>query len=41
VWTTSVEVVDETPFSAYVHKTVKDKLEAGLKAMDNFDNRSR
>ena len=41
MWTTTVEIVDDTPFSAYVHKTVKEKLEAGLKAMEGFDNGSR
>ena len=41
MWQSSVEVVFDTPFSAYVFKTVNEKLETGRKSMDSFDNRSR
>lgn len=41
MWQTSVEVVFDTPFSAYVFKAISEKLEGGRKSMDGFDNRSR
>jgi len=41
MWQTSVEIVFDTPFSAYVFKAINEKLEGGKKSMDTFDNRSR
>lgn len=40
VWST-IDVINETPFSAYVHKKVKDALDQILEQMNNFPNRLR
>ena len=41
MWTTSIEVINETPFSAYVAKKVKDQLDGALEKMMEFPNRLR
>jgi len=40
VWQT-VDAINETPFSAYVHKKVKDALDQILEQMNDFPNRLR
>jgi hypothetical protein len=41
MWSTSVEVIIDTPFSAYVYKAVNEKLISGRQSMEKFDNYSR
>ncbi len=41
VWTTSVEVVNETPFSSYINKKVKEQLDAGAEQMRECSNKVR
>lgn len=41
MWTTSIEIINETPFSAYVAKKVKDQLDGALEKMMEFPNRLR
>jgi len=36
-----VEQINETPFSAYVHKKVKENLDEALEKMQEFPNRLR
>lgn len=41
VWTTTIEVVNDTPFSAYVHKKIKELLDTAFDSMNEFPNRLR
>ena len=41
VWTSTIEQVNDTPFSAYVHKKVKEQLDNASERMAEFPNRLR
>jgi dynein heavy chain 1 len=41
VWTTSVELVNDTPFSSYISKKVKDQLDGAVEQMKGFSNKMR
>ena len=41
VWTTTIEVVNDTPFSAYVNRKVKEQLDSAFDRMMEFPNRLR
>ena len=40
LWT-KIDDINNTPFSGYVFKTVKDELDAILEKMNNFPNKLR
>ena len=41
IWTSCIQVINETPFSAYVFKKVKDLLETTINAMGGIKDRIR
>ena len=41
VWTSAIEVINDTPFSAYVFKKVKEMLDGAQDKMNEFNTRLR